>query len=717
MKRDISEEQEKENLQYLFNVISNLKDIKVKIDSKGPLSQIDKKEITLNPDSDYNRKKSEGLQELGHVWLSGSLKEVLSNWNSVKYGNFDDFRVLVNLLEDIRTENLMSIRYPQIKNRLINLHIEKMSKFLEEFPDYVAKDPRVATYLLAENRFEIPIDIDPSIRDISSKIKELLENDNFRDGNWKSMVNIALHISEEIKKWEEAEFKPLSDKLQQMMQATQEVRKGYEELMTEESTQLDKQLKEHKNLAENSKRVADFQKKIDELKSLMKKSPTSLKELVNERINRIEKLKDREESLIDKKQQDLKDFEDYIKDIDKSAQEVYNQEYKPAVEKETRAAEEIGNKKRSLKENFNQLPKTYTHFFEELSEKRQTGSQLTKASIEAMVEKEKKEGQKSKAKIGVGEPLEEQDDEEMEELPPIDARYKPPRGTDVKRDFPRVRIVRTSDKFTSEGRYKIPDLRFALSTGYEIASTLKRALKLKSITLKDRSYGTLDIKAVKRQIAKYGKMIDPKVLKIRRNLIEKHSVMVLVDFSGSMSESIGEFSKVQYAKQALVTLGKTLEALNVNYSLRGFSARTGEFQICDIVMKDFEEPHMDYTLVNKVFYPNGPGDNCQNRDGSSIRHGSKLLLQQRGKKLLIVISDGLPHHPSDRDTYSGSTGNNDTIEAIREAEESGIHIMGISIDPSANNFVLKAYPNAFVFNDMKQFPLQLTNMYIKTIMG
>ena len=43
--------------------------------------------------------------------------------------------------------------------------------------------------------------------------------------------------------------------------------------------------------------------------------------------------------------------------------------------------------------------------------------------------------------------------------------------------------------------------------------------------------------------------------------------------------------------------------------------------------------------------------------------------------------------------------------------------MGISIDPRANNFVLKAYPNSFVFNDMKMFPLQLTKAYIQAIMG
>ena len=723
-KRKTNKEIDKERLEYLFNVMSGLQDVKVDLRFKVPNEQLPRsdipsKSIVLDKEKEFNRSKSEGLQELGHIWLSGSLKSIFNDWNPKKYGDFDDFRLIINMLEDIRTESLMAVRYPQIKNRLINLHIERISEFIDENPEYVIKDPRAATYLLAENRFEIPIEIDKSIKDVSAEIKKIIDKNRFWDGDWKNSINTGLKISETIKKWEDEKFGPLFEKLNSSKQKTEEIKDEHKQFVAEQSRQWNLIADTKNELSKSNKKIDDFNKFLESLTKtrLANSQEKDIQDIIKDHIKTTEEFAKQELKRKENKEKELTSIEELSKKLDQMLKEFIDSKYNPAIKEQTKIASEISKSTSELEANVMVLPKTYLHFFEEISEEDvNKGSGLTKTIIEEILKEEEKK------KSGTGKTFLSKDDQEVpkisrENFPPIPGFFKMPPGTKVDKNLPRVKVTRFSDRYSGEGHYLIPNIRSALSMGYDIASALKRELKLKSVVLKDRMYGYVDMKAVKRQIARYGQIVDPKVMKIRKNLIEKHSVLVLTDFSGSMSSHINGYAKVQHAKQALVTLGKTLETLNVNYSLRGFSATGNHFQICDILMKDFEDSHIDYTLINKIFFPKDGADNCHNRDGSSVRHATKLLQQQRGKKLLIVISDGLPSHPSDKDDYAGEFGEEDTKLAVREALESGVHIIGISIDPRANNFVLKAYPNSFVFNDMKMFPLQLTKAYIQAIMG
>ena len=727
-KSKIDKDIDKERLEYLYNVIAGLHDVKVNLvaktqneDEELPSSDIPSKSISLDKEKGFNRSKSEGLQELGHIWLSGSLKSIFSDWDKKRYGNFDDFRLIMNRLEDIRTESLMSVRYPQMRNRLINLHIEKLSEFIDENPEYIIKDPRAATYLLAENRFEIPIGIDESIKEVSTKIKDIIKKSKFWDENWKNSIKTGLKISETIKKWKDERVGPLFEKLTAAKQKAEEIKNEHKQFVEEEARQWKVIADIKDRLSKSNEKIKDFTKFLETLEKtkLPNSKDEDVRDIIKNHIEITEEFAKREIEREKENKKELKYTEELSKKLDDMIKDLVEKRYHPAIEDQTKIADEISKKTSGLEANIKikVLPKTYLHFFEEVDEENESkGSSLTKEIIEEALKEEEKK------KNGVGKDVMIKDGEERskpskENLPPIPGLFKMPPGTKVDKNLPKVKVTRFSDRYAGEGSYLIPNIRSALAMGYDIASALKRELKLKSVVLKDRMYGYVDMKAVKRQIARYGQIVDPKVMKIRRNLIEKHSVLVLVDFSGSMGGYVKGFAKVQHAKQALVTLGKTLETLNVNYSLRGFSATGYKFQICDILMKDFEDSHIDYTLINKVFFPSDEEDNCHNRDGSSVRHATKILQQQRGKKLLIVISDGLPSHPSDKDDYSGEFGEEDTKLAVREALESGVHIMGISIDPSANNFVLKAYPNSFVFNDMKMFPLQLTKTYIQAIMG
>jgi len=689
---------ERERLEFLFNILSGFRDIKVSSsDTDISYADLKNREIFLSDKKEYNKKKSDGFQEMGHVWLSGDLQEYINNWNVNKYGDFKDFNWIINVLEDIRTENLMSIRYPQIKNRLINQHIETLNKLLERIPNIVAKDPRAAVYILAEDRFKIPIEIDPTIKEVSSEIKSILDKSKFKDNNWKHMVFAALKISAEIKKWNDKKFQKLQDMLQQ---ATGEVNLSEEMSKSTLREKTEKEDKFHEirfSIKNNEKRNGTLGAEQQRFEQLLKDHP-ELKKDIEKAIKEIEYKKEEKTEEIKNSKKDIEDIQKHIEDLDKKQEDLYKNKYDPAVAQQTKIANELAKQKSELNENYRALPHTYQYDFHDLdgeTDEPNPGSELTGADIKEIVKKEKEEGLK-KAQVGILGSSDENDHNENNRT-----RFILPPDEEGENDRRKIIVEQftTSDKFTSEGRHPIPNLTLALATGYEIASELKRKLKLEAVVLKHKLRGKIDIKAVKNQISKYGMVIDPRIMKVTKDLIEKHSVLVLTDFSGSMGDPGGnhqEFTKVQYAKQALVTLGKTLENLNVNYSLRGFSANA--HAISDIILKRFDEPHMDYKLVNKVFYPLMHGDN---RDGESIRHVTNLLEIERGKKLLIVISDGLPSASG----YEGKSGEEDTKLAVRQAEEKGIHIMGISIDRNANDFVLEAYPNSFVFNDLKDFPL------------
>jgi len=697
-------------LEFLFNILSDSKDIKVSFtDTGASFADLNSKEIFLNNKKDYNRKKSEGFQEMGHVWLSGSLSEYIDDWNEDKYGKFNDFNGIINVLEDIRTENLMSIRYPQIKNRFINAHIEMINDLLKEKPDIIAKNPRAAVYILAEDRFKIPIDIDSSIAEISKKIKSILDKSKFKENNWKHMVSTALKVCAEIKNWEDEQFGDLQDmldKLEGKIKFTEGLNKSRLRQKQQEEDKIGEIYGKAKVIETSNKQL---EKQQEEFEKLLAKHP-ELKKEIEDAIKDLEEKRKEKSKEIKNSEKDIDDIQKHIEELDKKSDEIYNKEYKPAVSEQTKIANDLATQKSELNENYKALPKTFQYeFYGRRDDQPNPGSGLTSAHIKEIVKKENELGVK-KAKVAIlGISNEENNKEDIDmiksiKLPKVD-------GNVVEKN-PKVTPFKTSDRFVSEGKFPMPNLNLALSSGYEIASELKRKLKLEAVVLKHKMKGKVDIKAVKRQISKYGRIIDPRIMKVTRDLMERHSVLVLTDFSGSMSEP-GEdgIAKVQYAKQALVTLGKTLENLNVNYSLRGFSARSGRCEVSDVILKEFSDPHIDYKLVNKVFYPPGYGEN---RDGASIRHATTLLGNQRGKKLLIVISDGYPSHGcgNNEDDYEGEAGEADTKSAIREAEENGIKVMGISIDRDANNFVLEAYPNSFVFNDLKYFPRQLTRAYI-----
>ena len=65
--------------------------------------------------------------------------------------------------------------------------------------------------------------------------------------------------------------------------------------------------------------------------------------------------------------------------------------------------------------------------------------------------------------------------------------------------------------------------------------------------------------------------------------------------------------------------------------------------------------------------------------GAAIRHvGGRLRERARARKLMLVITDGRPHDPTDR--YEGRYALEDTRRALQEIRVRGVQCFGLTID-------------------------------------
>lgn len=255
---------------------------------------------------------------------------------------------------------------------------------------------------------------------------------------------------------------------------------------------------------------------------------------------------------------------------------------------------------------------------------------------------------------------------------------------------------------------KIPEPTKAKRIGIKIADEIIRGLQISKRTrFKQKRGQRLDMRAIVKQYAQHGKIVNGRILEKDAKLWYDHTVCVAIDLSGSM----GRGSKMENAKQALATFGAMLERLNIKFGFYGFGAKAGHNEIADIIIKDFNEK-LNYKKI----------DNAENfglygnRDGDSIRLNTKRLVGKQGSKVLIVINDGQPAH--DGTAYVGTKATKDTKKAIQDAEASGIGVFGISIDRVADDFIKEAYDgNAFCFLDLEKMGQKLIDTYIKIARG
>jgi hypothetical protein len=184
----------------------------------------------------------------------------------------------------------------------------------------------------------------------------------------------------------------------------------------------------------------------------------------------------------------------------------------------------------------------------------------------------------------------------------------------------------------------------------------------------------------------------------RRNRHSHESVgfLLLVDESGSMCLN----RRYIHARKAAVLFSEVLRELKIRHMVVGFSADEGEKGTVNLrVYRTFSEKHSRASTSMASIRARK-----ENRDGAAIRAATEYLARQRfAKRVMLVISDGLPHAFE----YYPPESVKDTAKAVKEARRKGIRVIGISIDPDAGNYLPKIYPARVIVKRLEELPAKL----------
>lgn len=178
------------------------------------------------------------------------------------------------------------------------------------------------------------------------------------------------------------------------------------------------------------------------------------------------------------------------------------------------------------------------------------------------------------------------------------------------------------------------------------------------------------------------------------------AVSLLVDMSGSMSNS----NKMVIAADAAYALSSVLERLSVTHEILGFTTRGSITVASEDRNKIYEQSYARYdrlyipivkafgdrltpeTMQRFAMLRHPLGIMSQNVDGESVEiAASRLSKRKETRKILIVLSDGLPACNGDRDQLRSHLKG-----VVKNVEGSGIDVLGIGIMSHAvKNFYSK----------------------------
>lgn len=180
------------------------------------------------------------------------------------------------------------------------------------------------------------------------------------------------------------------------------------------------------------------------------------------------------------------------------------------------------------------------------------------------------------------------------------------------------------------------------------------------------------------------------------------AVLVLIDGSGSMS---GE--KCERACQSAVILHEVLSKQNIPHSIIEHNAPGRTSKININILLDFFAKKDDRLNIMRI-----GADYC-NRDGLALLWAEKHLNKvQAETKLLIVISDGQPYHPTRNEAteYTSMSAILDTKNIVKQISRRGIKVIGIALDDNSCtcfNTLKAIYPNLLQCADLKELTKKL----------
>ena len=184
---------------------------------------------------------------------------------------------------------------------------------------------------------------------------------------------------------------------------------------------------------------------------------------------------------------------------------------------------------------------------------------------------------------------------------------------------------------------------------------------------------------------------------------------VLLDMSRSTAAWIGEHRVIEIARQSMAVLAEALSAAGDEFALYGF-ASDSRLRVRCHRLKGFDERYEDG--VRRRLRALEPGD--YTRMGAAVRHvGRRLRERTRAQKLMLVITDGRPHDPTDR--YEGRYALEDTRRALLELRMRGVHCVGLTVDRRGRSWLPLLFgPGHYaVFSRPASLPAVLPRLYAR----
>lgn len=187
------------------------------------------------------------------------------------------------------------------------------------------------------------------------------------------------------------------------------------------------------------------------------------------------------------------------------------------------------------------------------------------------------------------------------------------------------------------------------------------------------------------------------------------AVLILVDVSGSTSDTHGTTTIIDLEKQATAILAEALDSLGDRFEIGGFATRGPER--CDYLrFKAIDDDWNDETLsrLDRAHPANST------RMGVALRHaGWRLSSVEARQRLVIVITDGRPMD----DRYSPETryAQYDVRMACEENERREIRTFAISTEENsfADMEIMFPHRRFAILRDMRDLPAVLPRLYIR----
>lgn len=155
------------------------------------------------------------------------------------------------------------------------------------------------------------------------------------------------------------------------------------------------------------------------------------------------------------------------------------------------------------------------------------------------------------------------------------------------------------------------------------------------------------------------------------------AIEIMVDLSGSMGDCANKGNSAYYAQRAVIALAETLDKLRIPFEVLGYHTILGKVadgaRECPITIDEFKTFSDKYRLVrDRMMSMRGNGCNV---DGESIMKGAERLAKRNEeRKIMIVVSDGLP-----REQRSANYGllEQDLSDSVKAITKAGIEVYGV----------------------------------------